>query len=126
MEEIRHQLNDAQYFSKIDLKNAYHQIELHPLSRDITTFITHVGLYRNTRLDFGTCSATEIFHEEIRKRISDLSRVINIHDDILVHGRSKQEHDENLRKLLERLREIGITGNKKNVLSVKLSLIFSE
>ena len=113
IDEIRHRFNGATYFSKIDLKNAYHQLELHPLSRDITTFISHIGLYRNTRMNYGTTSATEIFNEELRKRLSDLIGVLNIHDDIMVYGKTKEEHDNNLRRLLDRLREIGITANGK-------------
>ena len=113
IEEIRHMLNGANVFSKVDLTNGYHQLELHPSSRDITTFITHKGLRRYNRLNFGTCSASEIFNEEIRKNISDISRVINIHDDILVFGKNKIDHDNALYKLLDILKEIGITANKK-------------
>ena len=47
LEEIRHKLNGAIYFSKVDLTKAYHQLKLHPQSRGITT-TTHVGLRRNT------------------------------------------------------------------------------
>jgi hypothetical protein len=41
-------------FSHVDMKHGYHQIELNKNSRDITTFSTHVGLYRYKRLNFGT------------------------------------------------------------------------
>ena len=37
----------------------YHQIELSEESREITTFITHRGLYRYKRLMFGISSAPE-------------------------------------------------------------------
>ena len=30
--------------------------------------MAHVGLRRNAVLNYGTCSASEIFHEEIRKK----------------------------------------------------------
>ena len=46
LEEIIHDLNGATVFSKIDLNAGYHQIELHPDSRYITTFSTHTGLKR--------------------------------------------------------------------------------
>lgn len=39
-------LNGAKVFSKLDLNAGYHQLELHPESRNITTFSTHVGLRR--------------------------------------------------------------------------------
>ena len=50
------EVNGSKYFSKIDLKQAYHQLELTPESRYITTFSTHEGLYRYKRLNYGTCS----------------------------------------------------------------------
>ena len=46
VEEIIHDLNGATVFSKIDLNAGYHQIELHPDSCFISTFLTHTGLKR--------------------------------------------------------------------------------
>lgn len=45
-ESLMTKLCGAQYFSKLDLLSAYHQLELHPESREITTFITHFGIFR--------------------------------------------------------------------------------
>lgn len=52
-------LQGSKIFSKLDLKWGYHQLELSPKSREITTFATHTGLYRYKRLLFGVCSASE-------------------------------------------------------------------
>lgn len=46
VEDIRVKLRNAKYFSRLDVKDAFHQIELDHESRKITTFITHRGLYR--------------------------------------------------------------------------------
>ena len=59
IEEIVQDLNGATVFSKLDLRSAYNQLELDEDSRSITTFCTHEGLRRYTRLNFGTCSAAE-------------------------------------------------------------------
>ena len=56
--DISMDLNGAKFFSKLDMSQAYHQLELAPSSRNITTFITHAGLYRFKRLNYGTNSAT--------------------------------------------------------------------
>jgi hypothetical protein len=61
VEDISLELNGAKYFSKLDLAQAYHQLELHEDSRYITTFSTHVGLFRYKRLNYGTNAAAEIF-----------------------------------------------------------------
>ena len=60
VDDIIAQLNGSTVFSKLDLNHGYHQIELAPESRYITTFSTHVGLRRYKRLSFGICSAAEI------------------------------------------------------------------
>lgn len=49
IDDIIHDLNGAKMFSKLDLKAGYHQLELHPDSRQITTFATHVDLWRYKR-----------------------------------------------------------------------------
>ena len=104
---------DAKWFSVIDLNQAYHQLELHPESRYITTFSTHIGLFRYKRLFFGLNAAPKIFHNVLRSIISDLKGVLNCSDDILVWGRTKKEHDENLTALRKRLEEMNVTMNQK-------------
>lgn len=62
------------FFSKIDLKNAYYQLELHPESRDLTAFITDEGLIRFKRVPFGLSSAPSVF----QKMISSILRLRRI------------------------------------------------
>ena len=61
VDDVSFELNGAQYFSKLDLSQAYHQLELDEASRYITTFSTHIGLFRYKRLKYGTNAAAEIF-----------------------------------------------------------------
>ncbi|XP_054745936.1 uncharacterized protein K02A2.6-like [Anastrepha obliqua] len=56
-ESVMTKLREAKIFSRLDLKWAYHQLELDEESREITTFITHKGLFRYKRLMFGINSA---------------------------------------------------------------------
>lgn len=46
IEELLGSINGAVRFSKVDIKEAYHQIEISERSRDVTTFITKYGLFR--------------------------------------------------------------------------------
>lgn len=46
VEELLGSVNGAVRFSKIDIKDAYHQVEISERSRPITTFITKYGLFR--------------------------------------------------------------------------------
>ena len=109
VDQLIAELTDSKVFSKLDLKSGYHQLEIHPDSRYITTFATSLGLKRYKRLNFGICSASEIFQNTIRQAIAGIPGVINISDDILVHAPTQEEHDKRLKALLERLREKGLT-----------------
>ena len=97
-------------FSELDCVKAFHQLELgDDMSRDITTFECSKGPYRYKRLHMGVHCASEIFQSEIKKALKDLKGVNNIADNILVHGKSREEHDVFLRALLDRLRCKGLT-----------------
>ena len=131
LEELRYDVNGAVCFSKLDLAKGFHQLELHPDSRDITTFATHVGLKRFCRLLFGASSASEVFHNKIRESIADIRNVFNIHDDIFVYGKTDEEHNVALEAVLERLLSLGLTlklskceFNKKQIKF--FGLIFSK
>ena len=105
-------LNGAKFFSKLDLSQAYHQIELDEQSRYITTFSTHVGLYRYKRLNYGTNAAAEIFQYTLQTALQGLKGVKNIADDIIIFGSTRAEHDSNLDKCLQRLKAKGLRLNK--------------
>lgn len=77
-------LRNAKYFSRLDLTNAYHQIELHEDSRFITTFITHRGMFRYKRLLFGVNSAPKIFQRIFEGILSPCKNCLNYIDDIIV------------------------------------------
>ena len=72
LQDFKAEVNGSKFFSKIDLKQAYHQLELHPESRFITTFSTHEGLFRYKRLNYGTNSAAEIFQNVLQSNLSDI------------------------------------------------------
>ena len=64
----------------------FHQIELEEQSRDVTTFVTHRGLYRYKRLMFGITSAPEKYQKIISDVIQGCDGVVNIADDLIVYG----------------------------------------
>ena len=90
-DEVVHDLSGAKVFSKLDLNQGYHQLVLHPESRHITTFSTHLGLYRYKRLSFGVNAAAEKFQDVIATAISDIPNAKNISDDVIIYGVNTEE-----------------------------------
>jgi len=116
MEDIIQDLHGAKVFSKIDLREGYHQIKLHENSRDITTFATHKGLYRYKRLIFGVNSAFESFQKQIEQVLADCHGARNISDDILIWGRTIEEHDKHLQMVLDKFEAHGLKINPRKLL----------
>ena len=78
----------------------------------LTTFNTIYGRYRFKRLPFGIISAQDEFQRRVDEAYEVLPGVSAIVDDIIVYGRTKEEHDASLCAMLERTREKGIKLNK--------------
>ncbi|XP_053385661.1 uncharacterized protein K02A2.6-like [Mercenaria mercenaria] len=95
IDDILMALNGSTVFCRVDLVEGFHQIQLSQESRNMTTFATHVGLRRYKRLNFGVNTAPEIFQNGIRQTLSGLKGVMNISDDIIIHGKTRKEYDRN-------------------------------
>ena len=106
---VIHYLNGCKVFSKIDLNQRYHQISLHPDSKPLTTFSTHVGLFRYKRLNFGLSYAVDIFQKKVIDAMQGMLCFKNISDDIYIGGVDHDNHDRHLKQLFSKLQENGLT-----------------
>ena len=91
--DFKEEVNNYRYFSKLDIKQAYHQLKLAPESRYITTFSTHEEFYRYKLLNYGATSATEIYQNVLQQHLNDIRGVKNIADDVLMQGPICEAHD---------------------------------
>ena len=112
IDQILAQLAGATVFSKLDTNSGFWQVPLASDSALLTTFITPFGRFCFHRLPFGITSAPEHFQRHMSEALQGLSGVVCMMDDILVHGRTKEEHDKRLTKVLQRLQGTGVTLNK--------------
>ena len=103
-------------FSKLDLSHAYLQRQLEESSRQYVTINTHRGLYRYTRLLFGVSSAPGIFQRAMDNLMQGMPSVVAYLNDILISGRSEQEHLDNLECVLKKLSEAGMRLMRKKCL----------
>ena len=112
IEEITTRISGAKVFSKLDANHGYWQIPLDKESQLLTTFTTSFGRYSYRRMPFGIKSAQEVFQKRMTQSFGDLDGVETDINDILVWGATTEEHDERLKKTLQRCKEINLTLNK--------------
>ena len=104
MRDIFAELSGTQYYSKFDFCKGYWQIPMREKDKDLTTFITHKGLYRFTVMPFGLINAPATFSRIMRKVLKGLKNHHNYLDDVLEHTRGWSDHVTSLREFLERVR----------------------
>ena len=111
-EELRHEMLGSDTFTKLDMIHSFHQFELEKGARKLFAFRTPWGLYRFKRLVMGNSPASSECHRRVRQVVAGLPGVLQIKDDILIHGQ-EQQHDNRLKSVLQRLREAGLTLRKE-------------
>lgn len=113
MDQLLPNFRKAKLFSRLDIKDAFHQIEIDPDSRYITTFITSKGLFRYKRLLFGICCAPEIFQKTLERILLGCEGTINFIDDIVIFGSDDAEHDKRLHHTLKVLQDNDVLLNQE-------------
>lgn len=111
IEEVLNTLRDSKYFCKLDLYKAYLHLKVDPESANIQTISTHRGTYRMNRLSFGIKTAPSEFNRVIDQVIDGLPKTIAYFDDIMVHGHTRMECENNLRACLDRLQKFDLHLN---------------
>lgn len=112
LEDVLPELAQACTFSVCDLKAGYLHCELDHTSSLLTTFATPFGRYRWRRLPFGLKVSSEIFQKRLHQALEGLEGVRCIADDVIIWGRTDDEHDKRVCKFLQRCCEIGISLNR--------------
>ncbi|XP_055633658.1 uncharacterized protein K02A2.6-like [Toxorhynchites rutilus septentrionalis] len=108
-EDIFAKMSGCRVFSHIDLSNAYLQVEVDPESQPLLTINTHKGLFQFTRLSPGIKSAPGAFQQLMDTMLAGLPCTVGYLDDIVVGGRTEEEHRRNLFLVLQRLQAFGFT-----------------
>ena len=120
-------LAGSKCFSTLDLKSGYWQVEVDPQHREKTAFCTHEGLFQFNVMPFGLCNAPATFQRLMDMVLSGLqwsSCVVYI-DDIIVVGRTFDEHLCNLKQVFERIHKAGLKlhPNKCQFLQPKVQFL---
>ncbi|KAJ9539429.1 hypothetical protein OSB04_032162 [Centaurea solstitialis] len=106
IDDLFDQLQGAACFSKIDLRSGYNQLKVREEDVYKTAFETGYGHFEFVVMPFGLTNALAAFMDlmnRVCRPMLDRSVIVFI-DDILIYSKSKEDHVEHLREVLETLR----------------------
>ena len=106
-------LAGSRMFSTLDLKSGYWQVGIHPQDREKTAFSIGEGLWQFTVMPFGLCNAPATFERLMEYVLQGLNwRTCLVYlDDIIVVGKTFEEHLRNLGEVFQRIRKAGMKLN---------------
>jgi Reverse transcriptase (RNA-dependent DNA polymerase)/RNase H-like domain found in reverse transcriptase len=110
IENNLHKLQGAKYFTTLDSAGAYHELEIHPESREYTAFITPFGQYQFARMPFGLSNAGACYSRLVALALQYLPGdfALAYLDDIILFSKSVEDHLYQLRQVLDLHRQFGM------------------
>ncbi|CAF0725133.1 unnamed protein product [Brachionus calyciflorus] len=108
IEDILDRLSGSIYFTTLDLKAGYWQIEMDEDSKEYTAFTTPDGHYQFMRMPFGLKNAPAQF-SKLMHQIFGVRVYVEIYlDDIIIHSKTAEDHVEHIRIAASLLRNANL------------------
>ena len=101
----------AKYFTKLDLRSGYWQVEMEEADKAKTAFsVGNLGFYECNRMAFGLTNAPATFQRLMECCMGEmnLKECLIFLDDILVFSKNFEEHLERLEAVFSRLKQHGL------------------
>ena len=119
-------LAGSRLYTTLDLNSAYWQVPIVPEDRKKTAFCTETDHWEFLVMPYGLKNAPSCFTRLIADALRGLlgNGVTAYLDDIIIGGKSFQEHLSLLEAVLERLKQAGLTVKSKKVVACRRKLRF--
>lgn len=103
-------LCNAKFYTKLDVIAAFNKLRIAEGHEWKTAFISRFGLYESLVMPFGLCNAPASFQHYINHALYDLlDKTCTAYlDDVLVYSRTRKEHREHVREVVDRLIQAGL------------------
>ena len=110
LEETFSALTGSKWFTVLDLKSGYYQIEMDEADKAKTAFVTPLGFWEFNRMPQGITNAPSTFQRLMEKCMGGLhlKEVLVFLDDLIVFSSTLEEHESRLMNVLGRLKEYGL------------------
>ncbi|RXW12480.1 hypothetical protein EST38_g13373 [Candolleomyces aberdarensis] len=113
IDDLLDRTQGCKFFTVIDLKNTFNLIRIREGDEWKTAFRTPLGLYEYLVMPFGLSNAPSVFQAFIQDTLRDFLGVFCVVylDDILIFSRTQEEHDEQVKLILDRLKNARLYAN---------------
>ncbi|KAG1953594.1 interleukin-1 receptor accessory protein-like 1-A [Pimephales promelas] len=110
LEESFSALTGSKWFSVLDLKSGFYQIEMEEADKHKTAFLCPLGFFEFNRMPQGITNAPSTFQRLMERCIGELNlkQALVFLDDLIIFSPTLEEHEERLVRVLNRLREYGL------------------
>ena len=112
IDDIVTRLHGSKYFSTLDANMGFFQIKLSEKSSYLTTFNSPFGRHRYLRMPMGAKCSSEVFQIAMMTAFVGTEGVEIFVEDILVHGSTMSIHNQRVKQVLDRCREINLKMNR--------------
>ncbi|RXN03980.1 Retrovirus-related Pol polyprotein from transposon 412 [Labeo rohita] len=115
LEETFSALSGSKWFTVLDLKSGYYQIEVEEADKEKTAFVTPLGFWEFNRMPQGITNAPSTFQRLMERCVGDMNlhEVLVFLDDLIIFSDSLEEHERRLMRVLHRLKEYGLKLSPK-------------
>ena len=120
-------LGGSKWFSTMDLRSGFHQLEIHESSRPYTAFcIPGHGLWQFKVVPQGAMNSPAVFERLMEKVFTGLTYITLLIylDDIIVYGKTFEAHLQNLEEALKRLSDANLKLSPEKTVFFQLQVSF--
>jgi hypothetical protein len=110
IKETLNNLQGMKYFLKIDIISVFNNVQMKEGHEKLTVFLTRFRLFESLVMPFGLTGAPATFQRFINDSLCNyLNQFCSAYlNDILIYSKTREEHEEHVCKVLQRLREAGL------------------
>ena len=111
IEELLDYCQGSKFYSVVNMKSGYHQVEILEDHKERTAFsVGPLGFFEFNRMPFGLTNSPATYQRLMEECLADYNLKICciFIDDIIIFGKTYEEHLENLRLVFQRIREANL------------------
>jgi hypothetical protein len=107
IDEMLDALQDAQWFTTLDLASGYWQIKVKKEDQEKTAFITKFGTYEFKVMPFGLCNTPATFQKTMDKVLQGIKDkfVLVYFNGVIIFSKTFEKHIQHVEEVMKRIRD---------------------